>query len=94
MSDDSAKEFCRPGKQQSMPSTRSWIALLLAGLGVALAVHSGSTFLQTWQWEELGNVQPLFWLPTPFRQPQHANATAHLLQVDYVSEKPFASSFT
>ena len=87
MTDDSAKESCRTGKQQSMPSKRSWIALLFAGLGVAVAVHRGSTLLQTWQWEELGNVQPLLWLPISFRQPQNENATAYLVQVGYVSEK-------
>ena len=77
-----------------MPSTRNWIALLLAGLGVALAVHSGNTFLQRWQWEELGSVQPLFWLPTPFRQPQNLNATAYIAQVDYVSEKSLLHQFS
>ncbi len=86
MTDDSTKKSCRTGKQQSMPSTRSWFALLFAGLGVAVAVHRGSTLLQTWQWEELGNVQPLLWLPISFRQPQNENATAHLVQVGYVSE--------
>ena len=93
MTDDSVKEPCRAGKQQSMPSKRSWIALLFAGLGVALAVHRGSTLLQSWQWEELGSVQPLLWLPISFRQPQDANATALLVQVVYVSEQSLSYDF-
>ena len=74
-----------------MPSRRSWVALLFAGLGVAVAVHRGSTLLQTWRWEELGNVQPLLWLPISFRQPQNENATAYLVQVGDVSEEVFGS---
>ena len=55
--------------------------MLLAGFALALAVHHGSASLHTWQWEELGSVQPLLWLPFSFSQPHESNATACLVQV-------------
>ena len=55
--------------------------MLLAGFALALAVHHGSASLHTWQWEELGSVQPLLWLPFSFSQPRESYATACSVQV-------------
>ena len=81
MSDDSNGGLKRTPKQQFRSSRWSWSALLIAGLALGVAVHHGSASLHSWQWEELGHVKPLLWLPFSFTQTSRANATSCLVQV-------------
>ena len=86
MSDDSNGGLKKIPKQQFRSSRWSWSALLIAGLALAVGVHHGSASLHSWQWEELGHVKPLLWLPFSFTQPSRANATSCLVQVSFAVE--------
>ena len=92
MSDDSNGGLKKTPKQQFRSSRWSWSALLIAGLALAVAVHHGSASLHSWQWEELGHVKPLLWLPFSFTQPSRANATSCLVQVSSPVEASSALS--